>query len=73
VVEAFERQMYVAMRIDMAGGIHRRISHRADAPAGDQNRPMGVLVAIAVLCGDIDGISAVVVMVANVVVVLADA
>jgi hypothetical protein len=59
VVEALERQVHVAVRIDMTGGVHRRIPSRADAPAGDQNHPMMVFVAISVPRRDVDGIDAV--------------
>ena len=67
VVEALERQVHVAARIDMTGGVHRRMPSRADAPAGDQNHPMIVFVAIAAVRSDIDRIGAVVVMFAVVV------
>jgi hypothetical protein len=62
VVEALERQVHVAVRIDMTGGVHRRIPSRADVPAGDQNRPMRVFVAITMLRSDIDRIETVVIM-----------
>jgi hypothetical protein len=52
VVEAFERQVHVAVRIDMTGGVHRRIPSRADTPTGDQYHPMMVFVAIAVPRGN---------------------
>jgi hypothetical protein len=59
VVEALERQVHIAVRTDMTGGVHRRIPSRADVPASDQNHPMMVFVAISVLRRDVDGIHAV--------------
>jgi O-methyltransferase len=56
---------------DMTGGAHRRVPGRADASAGNQNHPAEVFVAIAVLCGNIDGIGAVVVMLVAVVMLAA--
>ena len=52
-------EVHVAVPIDMTGGVHRRIPSRADAPAGDQNHPMMVFVAISVPRRDVDGIDAV--------------
>lgn len=58
LTHAFEREIHDAM-VNMPGGLHRRVSGRADTAAGNRNRPVIAFVAIAVACHDIDGIGAI--------------